>query len=140
MIGTEDDWHGGRPNGGEELRLPPASELTRQQPAYDHGGGQGQAGPQPQPGERDPEQRKRHPGEKGCQDGLVNVATLEVASGVEKVQLVAVVAVQARKGHHHGERQAGDNKDPPVKALQRAQPLGGCSHRITSHSASRGRH
>ena len=82
-------------DGGQELGLAPPAELAGEQGADNDGGRNRQGRPQAQTGKRDSEDPQSDPGQKWSEDRLVHVATLQMAGGVQEVQLVAVKAVEA---------------------------------------------
>ena len=131
VVGTDECRHGGRAESGQQLRTSASTELAGQQAADHDCGAAGQGRPQPQPGERDPPDGERDPGQQRREDRLVDVAALQMASAVEKVQLVAVESVARREEHEDGEEGTTDDPDPTIDPGQR-------SNRVMRDRAARG--
>ena len=121
VTGAEYHPRGGHAERAEDLRGPAAAELAGQQAAEDHRADHGQRGPQPQADQRGAEQAKRDARDQRGQDGLVDVAGLQVPGADDEVQLVAVEAVAVGQGHQQGEHGDGHQIHDPAQRLERTR-------------------
>ena len=115
VVDRQQGRHCRRTDRGEKLRPAGAAELAGDQAADHDRGEAGERRPEPQRRQRDSEQMYRDPRQQRDEHGLVDVAALQMTGGVEKVELVAMEAVEGRERHQHDEHEGAGDEDAAVE-------------------------
>ena len=95
----------------------PPPQLAGQQPGERDDRPRGDRRRQPQDGERIGVDLAHRPGDQRGHRALVHIRPIEMATGLEEVELVAVIAVAAGEGAQHRGHRAGEQEDVAVHPM-----------------------